>query len=218
MGAALPFVAAAAIGVSALGSIAGGYATSSADKANASIAANNASIAKQNATFAGEEGEQHAGIQGQRTRQEAGSQKAGMGASGVNVNTGSNADVQAGTAMNSQLDMMNIRNNAARQAYGFDTQAVNYENQASVDRSSAHNAVSAGYIGAVTGAAKQAVGAYGAGDFSGGGADSASSLPVTENFTNSGASIDNSTLLNGNYNPGDVNWSNRLNTSALNGY
>jgi len=163
MAAALTCVA--AVGASALGSIAGGYATSAADKANAQIAANNATIVKQNATFAGEEGEANAGAQGQKTRQTAGAQKAGMGASGIDIGVGSNANVEASTAMLGQLDMMNIRNNAARQAYGFDTQAVNYEDQAAIDESSAKNAVTAGYIGGVSKAAEEATLLNGQGAF-----------------------------------------------------
>ena len=155
MGAATPYAGAASVGATALGSIANGYSTSQADKANARIAQQNAAIATQNATFAAEEGEQTAGVQGQKTRQTAGAQIAGMGASGVSANSGSNADVRASTAMIGQTDMMNIRARAARQAYGFDTQAVGFENQAAIDKSSAKNAITEGVIGGVTKAGSQ---------------------------------------------------------------
>lgn len=205
MGAALPFVTVAAVGAQALGSIAGGYAQSASDKANAKIAENNASVATQNATYAGEEGEANAGTQGQKTRQTAGAIKANQGASGVDVNTGSNANVQGSQAMLGQLDMMNIRANAARQAYGYETQATNFENQASIDKAAGKNAVTAGYIKGITGAAAAAASAGQSGAFSGG-ADAGENLAPTADYANSGASIDNSTLLNGNYNPADASW------------
>lgn len=157
MAAAIPYAGAASIGATALGGMAQGYATSQSDKANAQIAMSNAAIAKHNATFAGEEGEQTAGVEGQKTRQTAGAEKAGMGASGVNVNTGSNADVQAGTAMTGQLDMMNIRARAARQAYGFDTQAAGFENQAVIDKSAGKNALIEGAIGGASKAGQEAI-------------------------------------------------------------
>ena len=155
MSAATPYAGAASIGATALGSAAQGYATSQSDKANAQIALNNAAIAKQNATFAAEEGEQTAGVEGQKTRQTAGAQIAGMGASGVAVNTGSNADVQAGEAMTGQLNMMQIRAQAARQAYGFNTQATSFENQAAIDKASAKNAVIEGIVGGASKAGQQ---------------------------------------------------------------
>ena len=146
-------MAAGSIGATALGSVASGYATSASDKANAAIAGQNTQIAKQNATFAGQEGEQTAGIEGQKTRQTAGSLRANMGASGIDVNSGSNASVQAGQAETGQLDMMNIRARAARQAYGFNTEATGYTNQAAIDRSAGSNAIAEGYIGGATKAA-----------------------------------------------------------------
>ncbi len=157
MGAAIPYAGAASVGATALGSIASGYATSQSDKANARIAQQNAGIATQNATFAAEEGEQTAGVQGQKTRQTAGAQKAGMGASGVSANSGSNVDVQASTAMIGQTDMMNIRARAARQAYGFETQATGFENQASIDKAAGKNAITEGVIGGVSKAGSEAL-------------------------------------------------------------
>lgn len=157
MAAAIPYAGAASVGATALGSIASGYATSRSDKANAAIAQQNAGIARQNATFAAEEGEQTAGVQGQKNRQTAGAQKAGMGASGVSANVGSSGDVQAGTRMTGQLDMMNIRARAARQAYGFDTQAVGFENQAAIDKAAGKNAIKEGFIGGVSKAGSEAL-------------------------------------------------------------
>lgn len=157
MAAAIPGLATAGVGATALGGLAQGYATSQSDKANAQIALNNASIAKQNATFAAEEGEQTAGVKGQQTRQTAGEQVAGMGASGVDVNTGSNANVRASTAMTGQLDMMNIRAQAARQVYGFNTQATSFENQAAIDKSAAKNAIPAAAIGSISKAGEEAI-------------------------------------------------------------
>ena len=56
MGAALPFIAVAAIGASALGSIAQGQQAKASANYNAAIQRNNAQIAEQNATFAAQKG------------------------------------------------------------------------------------------------------------------------------------------------------------------
>lgn len=157
MGAATPYAAASSVGATALGSIASGYSTSQADKANARIAEQNAGIATQNATFAAEEGEQTAGVKGQQVRQTAGAQVAGMGASGVSANSGSNLDVRAGTAAIGQTDITNIRGRAARQAYGFETQATGFENQASIDKAAGKNAITEGVIGGVSKAGSEAL-------------------------------------------------------------
>lgn len=157
MAGATPYAGAASVGATALGSIASGYATSQSDKANAQIAQQNAGIATQNATFAAEEGEQTAGVKGQQVRQTAGAQIAGMGASGVSANTGSNVDVRASTAALGQTDLMNIRARAARQAYGFETQATGFENQASIDKAAGKNAITEGVIGGVSKAGSEAL-------------------------------------------------------------
>lgn len=150
MGAALPAVTAASMVSSAAGSIAQGRATSASDKYNAQIAQNNAIIAQQNAAFEGEQGAANAGIEQQKTRAQVGDIKASQAANGINVNTGSAVDVRAGAAELGKLDAITIRSNAARAAYGYQTQAASDSAQAQLDRAKAKNASTAGYINAGT--------------------------------------------------------------------
>ncbi len=162
---AMPFLAAASAGMQALGSIAQGKAASNAAKYNAQVAENNAKIAKQNATFAGAEGAQHQEQQGLKNRATSASIRANQGASGIDVNSGSAADVQASQRMLGQLDVANIRANAVRKAYGFQTDAVSYQSEAALQRTNAKNATKAGYIGAASTLLSSAAGMQSSGGF-----------------------------------------------------
>ncbi len=52
-----------------------------------------------------------------------GSQRAGFAAQGVDVGQGSAVDVQADAAYLGELDALTIRNNAAREAWGYEVEA-----------------------------------------------------------------------------------------------
>lgn len=123
-----------------------GQAQAQADRYNAGIAQINEQIAKQNASYAGAAGEEQAGISEMRTRAQEGSIKAGQAAKGVDVNSGSAVDVQASEAAIGKLDAMTIRSNAAREAYGYQTQAVNQEAQQKLDEYAASQDIEAGNI------------------------------------------------------------------------
>ncbi len=64
-----------------------------------------------------------------------------------------------------QLDALSIRSAAARKAYGFQSEAVNYENQSALDKHQAKSDKTAGYINAVTGLLKSGAEAGSAGTF-----------------------------------------------------
>src|SRR5947209_1984568 len=85
----------AGAGISAYGAYEQGQATKNAALYQSQVAQNNAKIAKQNADWDIEAGEIAAANRGQQVRAAVGSQKASQGASGVDVNTGSAADVRA---------------------------------------------------------------------------------------------------------------------------
>jgi hypothetical protein len=73
-----------------------------------------------------------------------GSQRAGFAASNVDVGFGSAVDVQADTAFTGELDALTIRNNAAREAWGYSVQSYDYQQQAAIDRKAAANQIAAG--------------------------------------------------------------------------
>lgn len=165
--AAVPLLLAGSAGAGAASSIVGGYQENAADKYKAGIAGIDASIARQNAGFAGAEGEVNAGQKGEQNRQEVGKELAEQGASGLDVNKGSSVDVRASTSERGMLDAMTIRSNAARQAYGFQTQAVGDEAQAQIDRAEGKQAKTAGYVKAATILGSAAASGAQAGAFSG---------------------------------------------------
>lgn len=165
MGAALPFLTVAAVGMQALGSIAQGNAAAKSANYNAAIASNNAQIATNNATLAAQQGAANAGIEQQKTRATVGAIKAAQAANGVDVNKGSAVDVRSSAAELGELNAITIRSNAARSAYGYQTQAASDQAQAQLDRQQGKYAKQAGYVKAGTSILGDAAMAGGAGNF-----------------------------------------------------
>ncbi len=135
---------------SAYGQIAQSKAAASAAKFNATVSEENAQIATQKAAWAGEEGDQAASKSEMGTAAAAGHIKASQGASGVEVGTGSFADVDKSVKEIGMLDALTIRSNAARQAYGYQTEAYSDKAQTELDQFSAKNDAIAGKIGAAS--------------------------------------------------------------------
>lgn len=141
---------AASIGMQALGSIQQGNAAASSANYNARIQENNAKIAEQNSRFAAEQGAANAGVEQQKTRAQVGAIKAAQAANGVDVNSGSSVDVRSSAASLGMLNAITIRSNAARHAYGYQTEAASDRGQAALDRQQAKYAKTAGYVGAAS--------------------------------------------------------------------
>ena len=115
------FVAPLAMAASAIGGAASAYGTYEAGQARGAaadyqsqVAENNAIIADRNADYATKVGEIDIARQGMKNRAVLGSIKAGQGASGVDVNTGSSADVQGAAAELGMLDALTIRSDSGR--------------------------------------------------------------------------------------------------------
>lgn len=75
-----------------------------------------------------------------KARMTVGSQRAALAAQGIDISSGSALDVQENTAQLSELDIMNIKNNAAREAWGYSIQASDYMNQAALTEAAGRNA------------------------------------------------------------------------------
>lgn len=84
----------------------------------------NADLADQQARDAIARGDVAAGVRGAETRQRVGSQRAAMAAQGIDLGTGSALDVQENEQYLSALDIATIKNNAAREAWGYKMQAA----------------------------------------------------------------------------------------------
>ena len=118
----------AGMGISAIGAITNAISQSSAEKAQgayeSSIAGANAEIAGVQERQALETGDIQASRENLKTQQTVGAERAAQGASGVDVASGSSALVRTGTEGIGAQDELTIRNNAARQAWGYQTQAI----------------------------------------------------------------------------------------------
>lgn len=163
---AMPLMVAASLGsaaVGAYGSIYAGQAASNAANYNAAIQMQNSEQAKRNSEIASQSGMANQNIQQLKTRAQVGSIKANQGASGVGIHSGSSMDVSESAAVLGEMDALTIRSRATREAYGYETQAVDFQNKATLERQEAKNAKTASYINAgssLLGGAEDAYGKY----------------------------------------------------------
>lgn len=114
--------------------VAVGKAQQAASNSQAEISDYNAHVADLQATDAVQIGAQEEARFRTQIRTTIGAQRAGMAASNIDVGFGSAVDVQADAAYLGELDALQIRTNAARQAWGYQVQAYDYRKQADVLR------------------------------------------------------------------------------------
>ena len=135
--------------IGAGGSLFSGGAQSQMYGYQAGVANLNKQIALQNADYALGVGETQARNYGMQASQRMGSIRAGEGASNIDIGSGSKADVQTSQQLVSSIDMAQIRDNAARKAYGYETEAVQDTAQAQLDTMAASTSATAGGIKAL---------------------------------------------------------------------
>lgn len=138
------YMPAASFGAQAAGaamSTVGSYYSAKSQQANlnlqASLADTNAKIAElgaQSALAQGAKEEQKSRLQ---TAQLKSSQRTAMAANGIDLGEGSAAQVLTSTDLMGEIDANTIKANAARSAWGYRTQAVDYQNQATMSRAAA---------------------------------------------------------------------------------
>lgn len=144
--------------VGAYGSIYGGQQTADTLEYQAKIQSHNASEATMAASL-------NADKQDMVAAKVIGGTRAGYAAAGVDASSGSVMSVIAASAANAELDKQNI-------LHGGELRAVNYENQASMDRLGASRAIQASYINAFSsllGGGASALKSFGGGSKGGGG-------------------------------------------------
>lgn len=108
----------------------------------------NAAVAEQNAAYSRDQGELSAGRYGIGASTRMGQIKAAQASSGLDVNSGSAAQIQKSQQLVSDIDMNQIRSNAAKTAYNFDVEAVQDKNQGQLYAMAGANAAAAGQINA----------------------------------------------------------------------
>lgn len=135
-----------------LGSSVGqGIAGSQAASYQAQVAKNNSIIAKQNATYSAEAGSAQTEEQGLKSASKSGLVRAAFASNGLDVNTGSAADVQTSQRELGYLDTATTASNAALQTYGYNTQSQNYKAQEELEN---QEAIDAPIEGLLNGASK----------------------------------------------------------------
>jgi hypothetical protein len=136
--------------VGAYGAYQKGQAEAASDKYNAQIALQNAQQARINAGFASEAGSVQAAQKSMQAKAVIGSIAANQGAGGISTNSGSALDTKTSTQELGQLDALQVRSNATKEAYGYQVQSVSDEAQARLDQQSAHYAKEASYVNAAS--------------------------------------------------------------------
>ena len=130
---------------------------------------------KQNAAFKNQTadetiiaGDTAADWQRVRTGQAVGTQRSVQAANGIDVNSGSSAQLQDDTAMLGELDALTIQNNAAREAYGYRVQANQDMLNAGQTVQNGKTAATGTILGGLGGAFGSLAGSGGFGSFGGG--------------------------------------------------
>lgn len=115
-----------AIGTMAASTAATGYATYASAKNQEAAAQFNQRMARLRSADALQRGNFKEYLQRQKTGQLVGHQRALIGSSGAAVGEGVTARIIEDTLAKGELDALNIRNNASREAWGLDTQAAQF--------------------------------------------------------------------------------------------
>lgn len=210
-------VAVAGAGVAAYGSYQQASAYKKTAKAQAAIADNNRVIAERQAADRIAQGKQEERNYRSRLEVIKGQQRSNFAGSGVVVDSDTPFEILGETAQLGELDAMAIRNNAAREAYGFKVQAMNFGAQSSIYTATAKNTHPwfnatntflgglTGSAGAIAPAAQSGGGAgaggaaAGAGGAGAGAAAAASDENLKENIVSVGKSPSGFNIIEFNY-------------------
>jgi len=131
------------LAVQALGTAATSYSQSKAigmeGEYNASVYESNARIQRLMAEDAIIRGDKEAVKAKQAAKRLIGSQRAALGAQGIDIESGSALDIQEETASLGAEEALNIKNNAWREAWGYRSAATDLEGRAKMTRITAKN-------------------------------------------------------------------------------
>ncbi len=153
---AVPLAIGSTVSAVAGGIVGGIGAKESADASAASynykagVALLNKQINEQNANWATSAGDAQAEASGLQAKQQIAGTKVTQGASGLDVNSGSNATVTKDQTAVAQYDQNVIRWDAAKTAYGYQTKATMDTAESQLDLQAASQAKSAGNIAMIT--------------------------------------------------------------------
>lgn len=125
-----------------------GAAAREASESQAELADYNAQVAELQATDAVDRGAESESRFRTQVRKTIGEQRAGFAGGNIDVSYGSAVDVQADAAFLGEMDALQIRTNAAREAWGFKVQAEDYRRRGEIMRKEGLNAEAAARLNA----------------------------------------------------------------------
>jgi hypothetical protein len=125
----------ASAGASAAGGLIGGISAGNSAAYQATVARQNAIISSQNASRAAMATSANTEAAGLRARQQDSLVKAGEAASGLDVGSGSPADVETSQRETGALNVANTAQRGALETYGYETAASGNAAQANLDQS-----------------------------------------------------------------------------------
>lgn len=105
------------------------------------VADTNAALARQQGADAIARGNEAANRSQLGTRQLIGAQRSAIAANGVDVGSGTAADLQSDAAGIGALDALALKNNAAREAFGYSVDAMNQTSRGQMARAAGRNAM-----------------------------------------------------------------------------
>lgn len=130
------------MGVMSVGnSVASGISQKAQDSYTASQLDINSKFALAQGASVKAQGDIEAGQEAEEGKQEAAKQRVAGAATGADVNSGSALELQSDTAWQSAQNQLMIKNNAMRQAMGYQVQANDMSEQAGMYRSAGNNAM-----------------------------------------------------------------------------
>lgn len=122
---------------SAIGSYYGAATQKATLKGQAAVADINARIAELGAQSALLQGQQQVGALTLKAGQLKSSQRTAVAANGIDLGSGNAVEIQASTDIMKEIDANTLTANAVRSAWGYRTQAVNFQNEALTKRATA---------------------------------------------------------------------------------
>lgn len=126
-------------GIAALGAYMQADASKQQAKYQEKVEENNAVLAMQQAAEERKIGDQKAHDHLQKVAQLRGQQRASMAGRGLDLSFGAPADILEDTDMMGQIDATRIRDNAGKQAWGYEVQASNHMASAELYNNTAKN-------------------------------------------------------------------------------
>lgn len=131
----------ALVAVTVASAAASAYSQNQQSKYASAVANQNADIAEAQSNDAINRGNAAADQRRAQMRQQLGSQAATIGATGAELGSGSSLDIFGDTAQYGELDALTTVNNAQREAYGYQVQGLNAQNQAASAKSQGSSAL-----------------------------------------------------------------------------